>query len=403
MEVKILCPCGAKYKFDVEPSNGKLPGPVSCPVCNADGTELGNRVIAQLLPAAQPPVPATVAIKVGIPNQAAAPVTSSSGTGRSGFVAPSVPRSSKELQSAQEPEAPAPIPAPAVATVRAVTPTAVASNPAVAPTPGAAPRLSVSVSHATQHTTQSPTPTSAPIAIPVPPSRPSKVQAEPSFTRGVIGIAAASFIGLLIWFAVTYFIGVRFKWIAIFIGAFIGWAGAWLSKEKSVRLGVTAAIATVLVVLVGLLWSARHEAYIAVNETLDEMWTEKLAYAKAAVQASRSDAELLKFITENGTGEEEFTDDEDEDEPSPQVVRASVSPGSNSDAKMLSDFKRNELPKLRKLADGKVSKSQFDRENRPALETVYTFAFIIFSTFRIKVLIFMGLAVGAAWKLTSGQ
>jgi hypothetical protein len=70
---------------------------------------------------------------------------------------------------------------------------------------------------------------------------------------------------------------------------------------------------------------------------------------------------------------------------------------------MLSDFKRNELPKLRKLADGKVSKSQFDRENRPALETVYTFAFIIFSTFRIKVLIFMGLAVGAAWKLTSGQ
>ena len=49
MEVKIYCSCGSKYKFDVEPLNGKLPGPVSWPVCGADGTQKGNEVIAQSL------------------------------------------------------------------------------------------------------------------------------------------------------------------------------------------------------------------------------------------------------------------------------------------------------------------------------------------------------------------
>lgn len=230
------------------------------------------------------------------------------------------------------------------------------------------------------------------------------MEAEPSFARGVVGIAAASFIGLLIWFAITYFIGVRFKGIAVLIGGFIGWAGAWLAKEKSVRLGITSAIATALVVIVGLLWSARHEAFIAVNETLDEMWKEQVAYAKAAVQASRSDAELRKFLEENGTADEEFGEDVEEqdfDTPMVRVTAAASTPAG--DAKMLSDFKRNELPKLRKLADGKVSKSQFEREHRPALETIFTFGYIITSTFRIKVLIFVGLAIGAAWKLTSGQ
>jgi hypothetical protein len=49
MEIKVLCPCGAKYQFPVEPVNGMLPQAIRCPVCSADNTNLGNEAIRQQL------------------------------------------------------------------------------------------------------------------------------------------------------------------------------------------------------------------------------------------------------------------------------------------------------------------------------------------------------------------
>src|ERR1051325_3588198 len=49
MEIKIQCGCGTKYKFDVEPVNGRMPSPVSCPSCGANGTTDANQQIAQIL------------------------------------------------------------------------------------------------------------------------------------------------------------------------------------------------------------------------------------------------------------------------------------------------------------------------------------------------------------------
>ena len=45
--VKIQCGCGQNYSFEVEPIAGRMPAPVSCPVCGADGTEAANAIIAQ--------------------------------------------------------------------------------------------------------------------------------------------------------------------------------------------------------------------------------------------------------------------------------------------------------------------------------------------------------------------
>jgi len=49
MEVKVLCPCGAKFKFDVEPLRGRMPTPISCPACGADATGHANAVIEESL------------------------------------------------------------------------------------------------------------------------------------------------------------------------------------------------------------------------------------------------------------------------------------------------------------------------------------------------------------------
>jgi outer membrane protein assembly factor BamB len=47
MTIKVQCACGAKYSFDVEPVDGRMPFAVNCPACGADGTESANQIIAE--------------------------------------------------------------------------------------------------------------------------------------------------------------------------------------------------------------------------------------------------------------------------------------------------------------------------------------------------------------------
>jgi hypothetical protein len=47
MELKIICQCGQKYSFDVEPVNGQMPYSVNCPVCGANGTAAANKLLAE--------------------------------------------------------------------------------------------------------------------------------------------------------------------------------------------------------------------------------------------------------------------------------------------------------------------------------------------------------------------
>jgi hypothetical protein len=53
--IKILCGCGQKYAFDVEPVGGHMGYAVQCPVCSADGTAVANQLIARHLSALAAP------------------------------------------------------------------------------------------------------------------------------------------------------------------------------------------------------------------------------------------------------------------------------------------------------------------------------------------------------------
>src|SRR6185503_16980443 len=78
MEIKIFCNCGAKYKFDVEPVNGRMPRAIVCPVCGADGTAQANQIIGQQMtaPVAEPlGVPAPRPPAAGIPQAIRLPST----------------------------------------------------------------------------------------------------------------------------------------------------------------------------------------------------------------------------------------------------------------------------------------------------------------------------------------
>src|SRR3954471_6010885 len=72
MNIKVLCPCGAKFRFEVEPVRGRMPAPVQCPTCGADATELADVAIAQQIAAAPAPV-AIIASPVPAPAASAPP------------------------------------------------------------------------------------------------------------------------------------------------------------------------------------------------------------------------------------------------------------------------------------------------------------------------------------------
>lgn len=59
MEIKLQCGCGTKYKFEVEPVNGRMPNRAQCPNCGNDGTYEANEIIARKIQYA-PSAPATV-------------------------------------------------------------------------------------------------------------------------------------------------------------------------------------------------------------------------------------------------------------------------------------------------------------------------------------------------------
>jgi hypothetical protein len=55
--VKIICACGQKYAFDVQPVGGRMPVPVFCPACSRDGTNDANQFIARVLNGKTQPLP----------------------------------------------------------------------------------------------------------------------------------------------------------------------------------------------------------------------------------------------------------------------------------------------------------------------------------------------------------
>jgi hypothetical protein len=55
--IKVECACGQHFAFDVEPVDGRIPSPVVCPVCGADGTAAANAILAQTTTESPPALP----------------------------------------------------------------------------------------------------------------------------------------------------------------------------------------------------------------------------------------------------------------------------------------------------------------------------------------------------------
>ena len=190
-EVKVVCECGQKYKFDVEPVGNRMPFAVECPVCKRDGTGVANEFLAQRNGA-----PAVAPMAIAAP------------------VAPNVPP-------------PPPVP------------------------PAGAPGLRIN--RAAHEAAPAPAPAAtieSPIGVPIKPlavPKPAKA-ANFSMPLGVVGAFVGAGVGTGAMFGFYQWAGFRFPLLGVGIGVLAGLGARWLGRGTQTTLGViTGVIAAVAV------------------------------------------------------------------------------------------------------------------------------------------------------------
>jgi hypothetical protein len=194
MDLKVVCYCGQKYKFDVEPVDGRMPHAINCPVCGVDGTPLANQLISQQLSgSAQSPVPVMAA-----PAPMAVPASA---------------------MAAPAPIAPAPVGGLRVNIAR---PAAPAVPPPLAPSSAPPPLGS-----------------SRPIA-PIKPAAAKREQKEYSLGMGILG----AFIGAAIGFGLVYgffaWLNFRFPFTGLITGLLVGYGARLMARGTDMTLGAIA-------------------------------------------------------------------------------------------------------------------------------------------------------------------
>ena len=328
IELKIICQCGQKYKFDVEPVNGRMPFTVKCPICGLDGTASANTMLAARM--AAPPAPVMASASAPAP------------------VAPPPPPPGLRMN-------------PAVAPVAAVAAAAPPPPPPIAP-PVAGLRINRDA-HAA-----APAPAGPPVARDnnAPPAlganRPFAVNAaanppkQTSFGMGVLGAFIGALVGSAIYFAILHAAGIYgffgLRLLAIGVGGLAGWLASFMSKgEGSKELG-----GIVAVLVVGCLIAAQyfvamswfHSLRDEVLKDVGSMYADAVKEAKKVVAAvpTGSDAEIRRYMAK--------TQVEDGD--------TNATPASISDDDV-KEFRDNILKEDQDLASGNLTKEQYEQKN----------------------------------------
>jgi hypothetical protein len=312
MEVKVQCSCGTRYKFDVEPINNLMPGPVACPTCGADGTAASNAIIQHALNAQ----PQAFISEVGQTSPA------------------EKPRIRLQIPSANAvSSAPAAAPMAQQATPESGAPLSSGGTPSLA-VPLARERPPVR----TVYTLPQPTAEAA--------------RAKGNFGFGILGAVLGTLLSVGLWLGIFYATesGSRsvLKLFAIGVGLTAGFGARLLSRDEgSKELGsITAAIA--FLGIFGAQYLIAKEQIIGnYKKVVSQVYEARVEYAKKAVKSipTGSDQEIREFLAKESADEGE------------KMKPAEI------EGDEVQEFRDKELPELRDLASGKTTKAQYDKES----------------------------------------
>lgn len=356
VEIKIQCSCGSRYKFDVEPVNGRSPSDAACPNCQASWTEYINATIAQ----SQGPAVTPRATSVAHSPAVAEPVVAAA-------VAPPAtpaPRIGLRLSSHAPPESlpPAGVPPPA----------------------------------------EAPTPQPVSSGRPMPRVVTLDPLLEPqrnmgNFGLGVLGSALGALLGAGLYYLVFIHTGSRIKLLALGVGFLSGFGAKLLSKDRSKELGgITAILAVVSIVgaqyLVAQQWFKAEDAPSPQKSDYEE----RVVEARKVVEAipKGTDQEIRIYLAKEQAEEGE--------KPDPKSIRP-------EDIKL---FRETLLQHYRDLAAGKISKQEYDKQEtltvspeeqqktKEDTERTFKWIFLALTLSKFNLVCLVG-AAGIAYKLTA--
>lgn len=428
-EIRVVCACGARYKFDLELAEKEMPGAVTCPGCQADLTPLANEEIrtyiakhaADLaLPAAAPvPAPTTAAA----PEPTAQPVSATPTSplpppAVTSALAPASPAPPSEVAAnASAPASPPPVvpeaspaaapavPSPAAATAPVApavpspsvtpvsdpfgpTPTGKSSGPNLKPLdvprpnrppPGskpAAPPAKPAGPAAPAPSASPAKPAAKPGAKPA--AAPVAARGEPSLGLGVTGAVLGAVLGGALWFALLKITGRPGAYMAMAVGSLAGFGARTLGRGASPVLGGVACVATFAISGV-MVWLAlgRHIDGVYAPR-LEAQYKAKVDQAQAAVNA-KTDADLRPFVA--------------------QTMPIADLEGAKVSDEAIKAFRETRLPQLRAFLADKDARAKFEAEQLRLNRSAYPLEDAWDETFGIFGLLFILAGVIGAAKL----
>jgi hypothetical protein len=241
MDIKIVCGCGQKYIFEVNPDEGLMPGTVICPSCGSDGTQDASEIL--------------------------------------NLLAPQTP----DDPAAAEPAPAEPVPAPA--------------EPPPAVTKSSPLRINLPARPAAAPDEAAPSP-----AIGVAGAAAAKPAKKPSFGLGLLGGLIGALVGSIVYLLIFKYTGLQIKLLAIGVGALAGWFAELLGQgEGSKELGGITAVFVLAGIIgaqyfVALGWWQEEEA-TRLQEAASA-YANAVAEAKEVVKAvpTGSDAEIRAYL-----------------------------------------------------------------------------------------------------------
>jgi len=177
---------------------------------------------------------------------------------------------------------------------------------------------------------------------------PVKVPRKPNFGLGLLGGFAGALVGALLYYVIVKTTGIRISYFAIGVGGLAGWMAELIGKgEGSKELAGITAIFTVAFIIAAQYFIALGIWHTALGTDLGQsVYDLTVKQAKAAVKMipTGSDTEIRNYLA-NAQADADS-------KPDPSTISA-------DDIKQF----RDTLPGLHDLADGKVTKEQFNTQN----------------------------------------
>jgi hypothetical protein len=355
MTIKVSCPCGSRFAFDVEPVDGRMPVALSCPSCGADATDLANAAIQQASAPPPPPpaaesAPATPTAGLRVKGHAGTPPPPPTAT-------PAAPAAAAGLQiRRREPEHPPAVPAaggsggsssgdggsaPQGLGFKPRAHAAPAAPEEAAAAPAAEPEESAVTKRKPKHIAGGYIPQEAP---------------EPRFLHGVGGALGGAILGGLIWYGIYHALEVNLFWCALIPAALSGWLARWLGRQDNTILGCLAAFFTFLSIF-GTEYSISM-AHQGVGKSSLPSYEERMTEAQEAV-GLKTDDQIIAFLQKKHKTDWKRT--------APKNARYQE---EGIGLEEIDDFKKDLLPGYKDFVNGKPSEKEYKAQVDAAREPV---------------------------------